>query len=49
MKNDSREDTGIQLLLQNYRDIFRIPENQKYYSEKDYEAGEGKFEDMHCW
>ena len=43
MKNDAREDTGIQLLLQNYRDIFRIPENQKYYSESDYKVAERKF------
>ncbi len=42
MKNDTKEDTGNQLLLKKYRDIFGIPENQKYYSERDYEAAERK-------
>jgi len=43
MKSDAKEDTGIQLLLKKYRNVFRIPDNQKYYSERDYEAAERKF------
>jgi hypothetical protein len=43
MKSDAKEDTGIQRLLKKYRNVFRIPDNQKYYSERDYEAAERKF------
>jgi len=43
MKSDAKEDTGIQLLLKKYRNVFRIPDNQKYYSERDYEAAERRF------
>ena len=35
MKKDSRRNVGIQLLLDKYREVFRIPENLNYYSKKD--------------
>ena len=43
MKNVSGENTGIQLLLQRYKKIFRIPENINHYSKQDYEIAEKKF------
>ncbi|MBN2123789.1 MAG: hypothetical protein JW821_05830 [Deltaproteobacteria bacterium] len=43
MKRDSGQETGIRRLLQKYRDVFRIPENLRYYSESDYKAAEKKF------
>jgi len=43
MKKDSKENTGIQLLLKKYKKIFRIPENLRYYSKTDYKNAEKKF------
>ena len=43
MKKDFIKDTGIQLLLDKYRKKFRIAENVKYYSQKDYPVAEKKF------
>jgi hypothetical protein len=43
MKNSSGENTGIQLLLQRYKKMFRIPENLNHYSKPDYEIAEKKF------
>jgi hypothetical protein len=43
MKKDAKGNAGIQLLLKKYRDIFRIPENLKYYSERDYKIAERNF------
>jgi len=43
MKKDAKGNTGIQLLLKEYRDTFRIPENLRYYSEADYKIAERKF------
>jgi len=43
MKRDAKENVGIQLLLKKYRDIFRIPENLKHYSETNYKIAEKKF------
>jgi hypothetical protein len=37
------EKTGIQVLVEKYREMFRIPENLNYYSEEDYQAAERKF------
>jgi len=43
MKESTIDDSGIKLLLQRYRNIFRIPENLDYYSEADYKIAERKF------
>jgi hypothetical protein len=43
MKKDAKGNAGIQLLLKKYRVIFRIPENLKYYSERDYKIAERSF------
>jgi hypothetical protein len=43
MKKDAKESTGIQLLVKRYKKIFRIPENLRYYSQKDYKTAEKKF------
>jgi hypothetical protein len=34
---------GIQLLMEKYKAMFRIPENLDYYSEKDFLIAEKKF------
>jgi hypothetical protein len=43
MKKDAKGNAGIQLLLKKYRNTFRIPENLKYYSERDYKIAERRF------
>ena len=43
MKINSIENAGIRLLLKKYKELFRIPENLNYYSEKDYRIAEKKF------
>jgi hypothetical protein len=43
MKNNCREYSGIELLLQRFRKIFRVPENLNHYSKEDYEVAEKKF------
>jgi len=43
MKKDAKKSTGMQLLVKRYKKIFRIPENLRYYSEKDYKSAEKKF------
>ena len=43
MKKDSNEKPGIQLLLDKYKQMFRIPENLNFYSEEDYQAAEKAF------
>jgi hypothetical protein len=43
MKRAAKENVGIQLLLKKYRDIFRIPENLRYYPETNYKIAEKKF------
>lgn len=43
MKKVVVKDAGIQLLLEKYKKIFRISENVKYYSQKDYPVAEKKF------
>ena len=43
MTNDSNENEGMRLLMSYYRKIFRVSENLRYYSKKDYEIAEKKF------
>lgn len=43
MKTEARNNTGIKLLLEQYRKQFRIPENIEYYSPEDYRNAEKKF------
>jgi hypothetical protein len=43
MKKHSIKDVGIQLLLNKYKKLFRVPENLNYYSDKDYRMAEKKF------
>ena len=43
MKNNSKHKSGIQLLLERYRRVFRIPENKNHYSETDYKRAERRF------
>ncbi|GAG28108.1 unnamed protein product [marine sediment metagenome] len=43
MKRDSKENTGIQLLLKRYKKIFRTQENLRHYSKTDYKTAEKKF------
>ena len=43
MGKNLMENTGIQLLLDKYKRKFRISENLKYYSKKDYPVAEKKF------
>ena len=43
MNKDFIKDSGIQLLLNNYKKKFRISENLNYYSKKDYQVAEKKF------
>jgi len=43
MKKVFIKDAGIQLLLDKYKKKFRISENVKYYSQKDYPVAEKKF------
>jgi len=43
MGNNLRANRGIRALIKIYKDIFRIPENLNYYSEKDYRNAERKF------
>ena len=35
--------SSIELLVKRYRAMFKIPENQNYYSEKDYKVAERSF------
>jgi|WetSurMetagenome_2_1015567.scaffolds.fasta_scaffold09021_4 hypothetical protein len=43
MKNNCGENRGIELLLQRFRKIFRVPENLNHYSKEDYLVAEKKF------
>lgn len=43
MKENLRENIGIQLLLKKYRTLFQIPENLNYYSRTDFKIAEKKF------
>ena len=43
MQKDLKENTGIQVLLKEYRKQFRIPENLRYYAKTDLKIAERKF------
>ena len=43
MKNTSGSQTGIEMMIEKYKEIFRIPENLKHYSESDFRMAERKF------
>ncbi len=43
MQTQPTPKTGIKLLIEKYRDQFRIPENINYYSEKDLKIAERKY------
>ena len=43
MKKEFKGNAGIQLLVKEYRKMFRIHENLNYYSAEDYQAAERKF------
>jgi hypothetical protein len=43
MEKTSKQPTGIELMIEKYREIFRIPENLRHYSEEDFRAAERKF------
>jgi hypothetical protein len=38
-----KKKSGFHLLLQKYRTLFRIPENQNHYTEEDYKNAERMF------
>jgi len=42
-KKKTQDKSGIRLLLERYRAIFRTEENRKYYREEDYRKAERKF------
>ena len=42
MDKKSRYKSGIQLLLEKYRKLFRTPENLDHYSETDFRRAERK-------
>ena len=43
MKKDPAKNSGIKRLMDEYRRIFRIPENLEHYSREDYKKAERKF------
>ncbi|MBN1105456.1 MAG: hypothetical protein JXL84_18745 [Deltaproteobacteria bacterium] len=43
MGEERTVERGIQSLVGEYRNAFRIPENLDYYSEADYKAAERQF------
>ena len=43
MKNNANENHGVTRLVNEYKKIFRIPENLNFYSEEDYHRAERKF------
>jgi hypothetical protein len=43
MSKDSRSKSGIQLLLEKYRELFRTPENLNHYLDTDLRRAERKF------
>ena len=43
MKDNRRQNSGIRLLLERYRTVFRIPENLEHYSEEDYKKAERQY------
>ena len=43
MRMNKQKTKGLQLLLTQYRKMFRIPENFNYYSAEDYKRAERLF------
>ena len=43
MEKQTRQDSGLLLLIKRYKEIFRISENLDHYSESDYQAAEKKY------
>ncbi|MCP4373432.1 MAG: hypothetical protein GY797_35825 [Deltaproteobacteria bacterium] len=43
MRKNLIKNDGVQLLVDKYKKKFRISENLKYYSKKDYPVAEKKF------
>ncbi len=43
MDNSSHTNNGIKLLVQKYREQFRISENLDHYSEREYREAERKY------
>ena len=43
MEKDSKKNNGVGLLVANYKEMFRIPENVNHYSDKDFKIAERKF------
>ena len=43
MKKDVQQRSGIVLLLDRYRETFRVAENLNHYSENDYKRAERRF------
>jgi len=43
MNKSSKKTTGIELLIKQYKEIFRIPENLLHYTEADFRLAERKF------
>lgn len=43
VKKEMCDNTGIRMLVEHYRKMFRIPENIYYYSEADYVNAERNF------
>ncbi len=43
MNRSSNKINGIQMLMEKYKAMFRIPENLDYYSERDFLIAEKKF------
>jgi len=43
VKKEGCDNTGIRMLIEHYRKMFRIPENLYYYSASDYVNAERNF------
>ena len=43
MKNNTNENPGVARLVNEYKKLFRIPENLNFYSKEDYHQAERKF------
>lgn len=43
MADDRSRTSGLELLIDKYRDSFRIPENLNHYDEDDFQKAEKKY------
>ena len=43
MDSCSESRSGLEVMVEKYKNMFRIPENVNYYSEEDYRLAERKF------